>query len=110
MPYLVGIDIGTSGTKTILIDETGDVLARATLEYPLYSPRPLWSEQLFGSANHQAWLGRFRALPDEGVCQHQQRGHRSIEYRWPDATVLIGKRVLAGLQIGVEPPGQAHDQ
>ena len=45
MPYLVGIDIGTSGTKTILIDETGKVLARAVAEYPLYSPRPLWSEQ-----------------------------------------------------------------
>lgn len=45
MPYLVGIDIGTSGTKTILIDETGRVLARATLEYPLYTPKPQWSEQ-----------------------------------------------------------------
>lgn len=45
MAYLIGIDIGTSGTKTILIDETGTVLARATEEYPLYAPRPLWSEQ-----------------------------------------------------------------
>jgi xylulokinase len=45
MTYLLGIDIGTSGTKAILIDETGHVLARATQEYPLYSPRPLWSEQ-----------------------------------------------------------------
>lgn len=45
MPYLLGIDIGTSGTKTILITETGKVVARSTVEYPLYSPRPLWSEQ-----------------------------------------------------------------
>ena len=45
MPYLIGIDIGTSGTKTILIDETGKVHARATIEYPLYSPKPQWSEQ-----------------------------------------------------------------
>jgi xylulokinase len=45
MAYLLGIDIGTSGTKTILIDETGRVLARATREYPLSTPRPLWSEQ-----------------------------------------------------------------
>lgn len=45
MALLLGIDIGTSGTKTILIDETGQALARATMEYPLYSPRPLWSEQ-----------------------------------------------------------------
>lgn len=45
MAYLLGIDIGTSGTKTILIDETGRVIARATREYPLSTPRPLWSEQ-----------------------------------------------------------------
>lgn len=45
MPYLVGIDIGTSGTKTILIDEHGAVRARATREYPLYTPKPQWSEQ-----------------------------------------------------------------
>jgi xylulokinase len=45
MPYLIGIDIGTSGTKTILIEETGKVLARATQEYPLYTPKPQWSEQ-----------------------------------------------------------------
>lgn len=45
MAYLLGIDVGTSGTKTILIDETGKVLARAVAEYPLYCPRPLWSEQ-----------------------------------------------------------------
>ncbi len=45
MAYLLGIDIGTSGTKTILIDETGKVLARAAMEYPLHSPRPLWAEQ-----------------------------------------------------------------
>jgi xylulokinase len=45
MPYLIGIDIGTSGTKTILMNEAGHVLARATEEYPLYTPKPLWSEQ-----------------------------------------------------------------
>ncbi len=45
MPYLLGIDIGTTGTKALLIDEAGTVAARATYEYPLYAPRPLWSEQ-----------------------------------------------------------------
>src|SRR5690348_3015725 len=45
MPYLLGIDIGTSGTKTILIAESGSVVARSTIEYPLHSPAPLWSEQ-----------------------------------------------------------------
>ena len=52
MAYLIGIDIGTSGTKTILIDETGRVLARAVVEYPLYTPHPQWSEQ-----NPSDWWG-----------------------------------------------------
>jgi xylulokinase len=45
MRHLLGIDIGTSGTKALLVDESGRIVARATAEYPLYSPRPLWSEQ-----------------------------------------------------------------
>src|SRR5688500_2933655 len=42
---LLGIDIGTSGTKTLLIDEDGRVLATASAEYPLSTPRPGWAEQ-----------------------------------------------------------------
>ena len=45
MAYLLGIDIGTSGTKTLLIDESGKVLASATDTYPLNTPKPLWAEQ-----------------------------------------------------------------
>jgi xylulokinase len=45
MSLLLGIDVGTSGTKAILVDRRGKVWARATVEYPLYSPQPGWSEQ-----------------------------------------------------------------
>lgn len=45
MAYLLGIDVGTSGTKALLIDENGTVVAQATSEYPLYTPKPLWAEQ-----------------------------------------------------------------
>ncbi|MBV9468144.1 MAG: hypothetical protein JOZ57_02730, partial [Abitibacteriaceae bacterium] len=45
MAYLLGIDIGTSGTKVLAIDETGKVAASAAAEYPLLTPRPLWAEQ-----------------------------------------------------------------
>src|SRR3954471_12081666 len=45
MPYLLGIDIGTSGTKTLVCDETGTVLATAMAEHPISSPKPGWSEQ-----------------------------------------------------------------
>ena len=43
--YLLGIDVGTSGSKAILIDAAGAVKASATTEYPLYTPQPLWAEQ-----------------------------------------------------------------
>ena len=45
MAYLLGIDIGTSGTKVLCIDENGAVQASASAEYPLSTPRPLWAEQ-----------------------------------------------------------------
>jgi xylulokinase len=45
MPYLLGIDIGTSGTKTLICNEKGKVLATAMAEHPISSPKPGWSEQ-----------------------------------------------------------------
>jgi len=45
MAKLLGIDVGTSGCKVLLIDETGSVLQQASAEYPLSVPRPMWSEQ-----------------------------------------------------------------
>jgi len=45
MPKLLGIDVGTSGCKALLIDETGRVLRSASAEYPLSVPQPMWSEQ-----------------------------------------------------------------
>ena len=45
MGVTLGIDVGTSGTKTLAVDERGAVLASATAEYPSEHPRPGWSEQ-----------------------------------------------------------------
>ena len=42
---LLGIDVGTSGTKAIAIDGEGRTLAAATVEHPLSTPRPGFSEQ-----------------------------------------------------------------
>ena len=42
---LLGIDVGTGGCKALLVDTRGEVIAHATTEYPLSTPRPLWSEQ-----------------------------------------------------------------
>ncbi len=45
MGYLLGFDVGTTGSKALLIDEAGNVVGRALSEYPLSTPRPNWAEQ-----------------------------------------------------------------
>ena len=45
MGIVLGLDVGTSGTKAIAMDETGTLLASALVEYPLHSPKPGWAEQ-----------------------------------------------------------------
>jgi len=43
--YLLGIDVGTTGSKAVLIDTAGSVVAEATNEYPMSTPQPAWAEQ-----------------------------------------------------------------
>ena len=43
MNYLLGIDIGTSGTKTVLFDEAGHGVASYTGEYPMAQPKNGWA-------------------------------------------------------------------
>ncbi len=45
MRGFIGIDVGTTGVKALLVDEKGTILSRATEEYPLSTPQPLWAEQ-----------------------------------------------------------------
>lgn len=45
MSYLLGIDIGTSGTKSALFNENGSLIVSETAEYPLYQPENGWAEQ-----------------------------------------------------------------
>lgn len=45
MSLYLGIDIGTSGVKAVLVSEAGAVVATASRELALSHPAPLWSEQ-----------------------------------------------------------------
>ncbi len=45
MAYVIGVDCGTSGTKTVLFDEKGTVIASMTIEYPMYQPKNGYAEQ-----------------------------------------------------------------
>lgn len=45
MNYLIGIDVGTSATKTVLFDGEGTVIASASKEYGMIQPQNGWAEQ-----------------------------------------------------------------
>ena len=45
MPYLMGLDISTTGAKALITDEAGAVIAVANTPQPISQPQPLWSEQ-----------------------------------------------------------------
>ena len=47
----IGLDLGTSALKGLLVDEKGKILKEAREEYALYSPYTGWSEQ-----NPEDWL------------------------------------------------------
>lgn len=55
MQALLGIDIGTSGCKALLIGTDGAVIAADTAAYPLSQPRPGWTEQ-----DPELWVGGAR--------------------------------------------------
>ena len=45
MSALIGLDVGTGGARAVAVNESGEVVAEASSEYPLHSPHPGWTEQ-----------------------------------------------------------------
>lgn len=45
MSVAIGVDVGTTGARAVAVDERGAVVASHTVEYPLLTPRPRWTEQ-----------------------------------------------------------------
>ena len=69
----IGIDLGTSGVKAILLDEQGTVLASQTEKLTVSRPHPLWSEQ----DPEQWWQATDRAI--KGLSQlHSLHGVKSL--------------------------------
>jgi xylulokinase len=77
---VLGIDLGTSGCKTVLVNRAGTIIASATASYPLSTPKPLWSEQ---DPQHW-WQGLVASV-------------REVIGKWPTETI-------EGIGIG----GQMH--
>lgn len=70
-PLLMGIDIGTTGCKTILVDEEGAVAARALEDYPFYSPKHGWAEQ-----NPRDWWEAVQKTIHSIVAEDRERAKR----------------------------------
>ncbi|NMB01284.1 MAG: xylulokinase [Firmicutes bacterium] len=45
MGIFIGLDVGTSAVKALLLTTEGEIVGNHTTEYPLFSPQPGWSEQ-----------------------------------------------------------------
>ena len=54
MKYMLGVDLGTSGTKTVLFDQAGRSVASAAAEYPMRQPCNGWAEQDPADWHHAA--------------------------------------------------------
>lgn len=67
MRIFLGLDVSTTGSKALLINETGSVIAVAVSPHTLQTPRPLWSEQ----NPHEWWQAASacirRVLTESGV-------------------------------------------
>ena len=78
--YFIGIDLGTSAVKLLLMDENGSIKKIVSKEYPIYYPKSGWCEQ-----NPEDWY-----LQTKSGLKELLSG--------------IDKKVIAGLGIG----GQMH--
>ncbi|MGC9349965.1 MAG: xylulokinase [Anaerolineae bacterium] len=65
---LVGIDVGTSSAKTVVLSEGGDLLAVAAQEYPVDTPYPGWAEQAPEAWVRAALTTTREALSEAGVA------------------------------------------
>jgi xylulokinase len=69
----LGLDVGTSGVKAILVSEAGDVVASATTPLALSTPRPGWAEQ-----DPEAWWSASVASVRAVVAQRPDDEVRAV--------------------------------
>ncbi|PJG84856.1 xylulokinase [Conservatibacter flavescens] len=69
----IGIDLGTSGVKAVLLDEAQNIIATSTHSLPISRPQPLWSEQ-----NPQDWWNATNAAMLELASKHDLKTVKAI--------------------------------
>lgn len=60
MSYYIGIDLGTSSLKLLLLDEKGEIINSVSRSYPVSFPHPAWSEQ----SPEDWWLACKSGIPE----------------------------------------------
>lgn len=78
--YYIGIDLGTSSVKLLMMNEKGEIRKTLSREYPISFPRPGWSEQ-----NPEDWF-------------------RQVKLGLIELTADLDKSQVAGISFG----GQMH--
>ena len=61
----IGVDLGTSAVKLLLMEEDGTLVKSVSREYPLHMPRPGWSEQDPADWERESMLGIRQLLEGE---------------------------------------------
>ena len=65
--YLVGIDVGTTGTKTIIFNAEGQIVGSGYKEYSCYYPKPNWVEQDVNMLINAVFETNKQALKNSGI-------------------------------------------
>ena len=67
MDHVIGCDVGSQGTKTVLLSVEGDFVCEASEGYSIDYPQPLWAEQPVGRWMEALKLVVCRLLSESGV-------------------------------------------
>ena len=79
----IGIDLGTSAVKLILMNEKGKIYNTVTKEYPLYFPKSGWSEQ-----NPEDW---FEKTVDGLKQLTEMYNKKEISgFKYPEEKITVG--------------------
>ena len=70
MDYMLGLDIGTSGAKAVIVDTAGNIVGVGRREYGLATPRPGWAEQ-----DPALWIDAAVRTTREALAQAAIRPH-----------------------------------
>ena len=88
-PFLLGIDVGTTGCKTELLDIDGNTVARSYREYPLIYPRISWVEHDAETGWWQATVDTTReVLAESGIDAKEIKG---VSVSCTNALVAVDK-------------------